>query len=91
MFVGFIVVSSGVIGYCLSSQSIEQSKATERVKTETAAMETAYQKNLTMSEKRYHECVSTYSVLLADAQKYGHPDAVSKRKSDLRDCNVFLK
>jgi hypothetical protein len=91
MFVGFIVVSSGVIGYQFSSHSIEQSNATKRLKAEIKTTEAVYQQKLTPNEKHFQKCVSINSALLADARKYGNPSEVSSRKSYLRDCDVFLR
>lgn len=61
------------------------------MKVEITAMETAYQQKLTVNEKHFHKCMSVNSALLADAYKYGNPSEVSKRKSYLRDCDVFLR
>ena len=91
MVVGFIVVAAAVIGYQFSSHSIEQSKATKQVKAEITAMEAAYQQKLTPNEKHFQECISINSALLANAHKYGNQSEVSRRKSYLRDCDVFLR
>jgi predicted negative regulator of RcsB-dependent stress response len=91
MFVGFIVVSSGVIGYQFSSHSIEQSNATKQLKAEIATMQAAREQKLTVNEKEFHKCVSVYSILLDEAKKYGDRFEVSKRRAELNDCGVFLR
>lgn len=98
MFVGFIVVGSGVIGYQFSSHSIEQSNLTKQLKEESkeiqariTASANSYERNRTAEEKRFDQCFLVRSVLLENARKNGSLAEISRSKSYLRDCGIFLR
>jgi hypothetical protein len=72
MLVGAAIATSGAIAYQIRSQSIAQSEAPK----------TGY---VAQASDR-DQCVAQYSILAANAIKYGDKFAVQSVQSRLRDC-----
>lgn len=82
---GFFVMSSGVVGYQISNQSIEQSKADQQ------SIEQSHARTMAYLDNDYSRCMKTFGILLDDAKKYGSPSNVIKARSNLDSCEVLSK